>query len=213
MAPCGDLAVSLGSSVGVSLAVTSPILFHGPGAQNEALAGPGVLLGLYGSGEKGLGVAETREALALVEHPTKSGVLIFGPLDKASPEALDALLKTVEEPPDHLELRLFALEEGLVSPTIRSRCLRRFCSDPRPLDLGTARRWVAWALAGKVGELAEQVLASKSEEPLPSLQQLSAALVEHGGGELFVALWKALRELPEDPTRPEVFSALVAVRR
>lgn len=191
----------------------SPILFHGPGALGVATSVRGEVLGWFGGGEKALSVGEAREALELLEHPSKRGVLLFGPLDKATPEALDALLKTVEEPPAHVELRLFALEEGQVSATIRSRCLRQFCPESKSTELGEARQWIEWALAGKIGELAEKVLASKSEEPLPSAAALARALVTLGQGEDFVILWRALRTLPVEPTRPEVFTALASLRR
>jgi len=196
---------------GQVLSVATPILFHGPGALAQASSIQGHVLGWFGA--KGLTVAEAREALTLLEHPAARGVLLLGPLDQASREALDALLKTVEEPPEHVELRLFALEEGLVPATIRSRCLRQFCSEGRALDPGQARELIEWALAGKVGELAERVLNTKSEEPLPSLESLARALVGLATGEPFHALWKALRGLPAEPTRPELFTALTALRR
>ncbi len=189
----------------------TPILYHGPGALKVASEKPGNMLGWMGA--SGLTVGETRELLALLQHPRKRGVLLLGPLDEGTKEALDALLKTLEEPPEHIELRLFAGEEGRVPATIRSRCVRYFCGLPRGTPSSSDRRLLAWAVAGRVGELAEVLLQSKVAEPLPSLEVLAAGLLEHGEASDFVRLWSALRVLPRDYTRVEVFAALTALRR
>lgn len=193
-----------------SQVLRTPILFHGPGALAIASNVQGDMLGWYGA--KGLGVAECREVLRLIEQPKARGVLLLGPLEQASKEALDGLLKTLEEPPDHVEFRLFALEEGLLPATVRSRCLRQFCPEQKALETSGARELLTWALEGKVGELAQRVLHSKSEEPLPTLEVLARALVGMAVGEPLVRLWRALRELPAEFTRPELFVALTVLR-
>lgn len=47
--------------------------------------------------------------------------LFLHDLERWSPEAANTLLKTLEEPPPHARLILFALDESAVLPTIRSR--------------------------------------------------------------------------------------------
>ncbi|MBI4032615.1 hypothetical protein HY374_02825 [Candidatus Berkelbacteria bacterium] len=69
-------------------------------------------------------VDELRRVLGRVHlKPNQSastGVFLLG-LDHWSPEAANTLLKTLEEPPAHALLVLFARDESAVLPTIRSR--------------------------------------------------------------------------------------------
>lgn len=51
-------------------------------------------------------------------------VFILEEADRLSPEAGDALLKLLEEPPEGVVLVLTALEEEALLPTVRSRCVR-----------------------------------------------------------------------------------------
>ena len=72
------------------------------------------------------GVEDIREAIveAVDYKPTfaKYRVFIIDEVHDLSSKAFDALLKTVEEPPEHVILILATTEYSKVPPTIRSRC-------------------------------------------------------------------------------------------
>ena len=80
----------------------TPILFHGPLGRDEAVSKASKVGRRVSNpvGDKGLKVADSRK---IVEISGSSGVgdkppsVVVGPLDKATPEASDALLKTLED--------------------------------------------------------------------------------------------------------------------
>jgi DNA polymerase-3 subunit delta' len=86
--------------------------------------------------------------------------------DELSKEAANALLKTLEEPPDRALLMLIANSPGKLLPTIRSRCQRL---DLRPLT--------------------EDVLAAELTQHLPRMVEPDRiALAKLAGGSLGAAL-------------------------
>ena len=77
-----------------------------------------------------IGIQEVREVLRQVSLKPFEGsriVVIFDGVESLSDEAANALLKTLEEPPDQVALLLLTANEDAILPTIRSRC--------RPLSL------------------------------------------------------------------------------
>tara|TARA_Y100000310_G_scaffold304676_1_gene344052 strand:- start:2500 stop:3129 length:630 start_codon:yes stop_codon:yes gene_type:complete len=111
----------------------TPLLFHGPGAREAALSAAHLAGRLVSDpvGDEGLKVDEARQIVALANS---SGIgdrppcLVIGPLDSASPEASDALLKTLEDLSDApMRLFLWASYMGEVTPTIRSRTHHEWC--------------------------------------------------------------------------------------
>lgn len=69
-------------------------------------------------------VLAIERAIALQPYEGRYRVFIFEGAERLSPEAANALLKTLEEPPAHVLLLLTATEEDALLPTIRSRCQR-----------------------------------------------------------------------------------------
>ena len=115
----------------------SAYLFHGPKARESAIryseSKGRPLLPPIGTG--GLGVKASREIseiLSSIPIGTSLGMIVIGPMDDASSEASDALLKTFEEFDSRYVCPvLWAADEGGVPATIRSRCLRVWCpADP-----------------------------------------------------------------------------------
>jgi DNA polymerase III subunit delta' len=108
--------------------------------------------------------------LALRRFEGRRRFVIFDPADAMNPQAQNALLKTLEEPPDDTTLVLLAGSPDSLLPTIRSRCLRVAFS-PIPDERVAARLLaegrspeearLAVALAG--GSLG-RALALKAEE-------------------------------------------------
>ena len=109
------------------MTITSVHLFHGPNAENAALEAAesyGKILAVLGS-EKGVRKNDSREMIALHNAPPASdsfGSVVIGPMDLATVEASDSLLKVVEEPCAYVKPFLWANDLGEVSKTIRSRC-------------------------------------------------------------------------------------------
>jgi hypothetical protein len=116
----------------------STYIFHGPGAFEAAVShaeswGRQLCPPLGGSGVR---KDDSRTFAALHRNPPVSdqaGCVIIGPMDAATDEASDALLKMVEEPnPDAMPI-LWAADLGGVRPTIRSRCHAEWC--PGAVDI------------------------------------------------------------------------------
>lgn len=102
-------------------------LYYGDSAEDAALDAAerhGKILMVLGS-EKGVRKDDAREMLALHNTPPVSdalGSVVIGPMDLATVDASDALLKIVEEPSTLTQPFLWAHDLGQVSKTIRSRC-------------------------------------------------------------------------------------------
>jgi DNA polymerase III subunit delta' len=99
--------------------------------------------------------------LALSPHEGRRRVCVISRFERATTEAANALLKTLEEPPRHVVLILTASDASLLLPTIVSRCqLLPLRSVPRPtveaalrerLDDEAMVQLVAALAGGRVG--------------------------------------------------------------
>lgn len=102
-------------------------LYYGDSAEDAALEAAeqyGKILAVLGS-EKGVRKDDAREMLGIHLAPPVSdslGSVVLGPMDLATVDASDALLKIVEEPSKLTKPFLWANDLGQVSKTIRSRC-------------------------------------------------------------------------------------------
>ncbi len=67
-------------------------------------------------------VRDLQRELSLSPLEARSRVAILDDFERATPEAMNALLKTLEEPPSNVVLILIAPEAELLLPTIVSRC-------------------------------------------------------------------------------------------
>ena len=144
-------------------------------AQVSAGAHPGLLILKRGLNPKtGNLMTETsvnviREAMEFFGLTSGAGgwrVAMVDTADELSKEAANALLKTLEEPPDRAMLMLIANSPGRLLPTIRSRCQR--------LDLRS---------------LPDDVLAAELAQHLPKMNEADrVALAKLSGGSLGAAL-------------------------
>jgi len=83
--------------------------------------------GPEGESRTGIAVDQMREVertVALNPYEGRTRVIIIDPADLLTPEAQNAFLKTLEEPPPHVALILVATREERLLPTVRSRCRR-----------------------------------------------------------------------------------------
>ena len=67
-------------------------------------------------------IREMQDTVGLTPHSGRWRVVIIGDAERLNEEASNCLLKTLEEPPGHTVLMLLASDEGLVLPTVASRC-------------------------------------------------------------------------------------------
>lgn len=112
----------------------SALLFHGPGAREDALLcaeQTGRLLA-EPLGDNGLTAEEVRAAVRLLNSAvigSRIGVVLLGPVDAMrSAKAPDVLLKTLEDhDPKAVQPILWAWDAGDVRGTVRSRCLQVWC--------------------------------------------------------------------------------------
>ncbi len=113
-------------------------------------------------------------------------VVIVDAADELNPNAANALLKALEEPPAHASLLLIAHQPSRLLPTIRSRCRELRLAPLAPPDLTRA--------------LAQAGVSA----PSPALAELSGgsvgaaiALEQGGGDEIYASLVQIFQGLPK----------------
>lgn len=208
--------------------MNSTVLFYGPGAREKAVSEAhrqGRLMvppigddGLRVSMHPKTKVPGARDALKVLSTPPPGlqiGFVVIGPMDLATKEASDALLKTVEEPLDLCRIILWAHDVGSVSPTIRSRCLAEWVSSTEvkedddlegdgytAVDAALNRRF--WLLPSLVGKYTKEKRASEF------LGAVASAVVGRGTEEA-LTLWERVRKVAKyrNPSHLEIVAALL----
>lgn len=131
-------------------------------------------------------IDEVREAIDWIAQTSSRGrakVLVLHPAEAMNPQAANALLKTLEEPPGQARLMLGTADAARLLPTLRSRCQRLRLAAP---DADAAGAWL-----GQQGVAdAEVLLAGAGGAPLDA--QALAALGVDGAG--WLALPRAVLE-------------------
>jgi hypothetical protein len=194
-------------------------LFHGPGSDAAALAAAEsygrLIIPPLGSG-CGPRKEDARTVASLYRRPPASdrrGCIVIGPMDLATDEAADALLKMVEEPnPDAMPF-LWASDAGSVRPTIRSRCIEEWCpGEAAPSHSDTGGLTAGLLLTPPVcsREVYDLLLAKGTDFPA-LVESLAAELspdIEAGiPGAL--ELWDRIRETLGRESRASVAAALI----
>lgn len=199
----------------------SCILFHGPSARQEALnyaVGAGRLVAPP-IGDDGLKIEEVRAAIdLLISTPVgmATGIVVIGPMDRiVSLKASDGLLKLIEEHHDEVQPVLWAFDIGGVSPTIRSRCLDRWCpqveGDEDDELEGDGRALVRASLEGQLWLIPG--LVKKNDKKLGDLLGIAADAIIADWSADSMVLWERVRvtAMHKNPTPIEVVSAFLPV--
>ena len=118
-------------------------------------------------------VRELTEFTQLSTHRHRAKIAVIAPAEAMNPPAANALLKTLEEPPDNTYLMLVSHQPGRLAPTIVSRCRRLPVAAP---DASVAAAWLA---AHGVAD-ADRVLAQAGGAPLLALELADPALQREG---------------------------------
>ena len=107
-------------------------------------------------------IEQSREAikfLSLRLESKQSRVVIIDEAEKLNPQAANALLKSIEEPPEGSYFILVANSSSSILPTIRSRSQAMRFSPLKPEELKQVIQVEDWVVASAQGsvELAEQI--------------------------------------------------------
>jgi DNA polymerase-3 subunit delta' len=84
-------------------------------------------------------IRDITQKIALKPYDSRYRIALFADFDAARPQAQDALLKTLEEPPEHAVLILMAPGTENIMPTITSRCQ---IIPLRPVDTLTIQKFL-----------------------------------------------------------------------
>src|SRR5262249_23432426 len=124
-------------------------------------------------------IREIRDRVALRPARGRMKVYIIDEAHMLTKEASNAVLKTLEEPPDHVVFVLCTTELGAMLPTIRSRCQRFASQRPGLADIVTVLRRIATAetivIDDAAVELVARAAAGSFRDGVTILDQLSTA--------------------------------------
>ncbi len=165
--------------------------------QVRALTHPGIFLLRRGWDEKRkdlktqITIDETRKLKGFFNLSSTDGgrrVVIIDDADEMNPNAANALLKVLEEPPQGAVMFLISHQPFRLLPTIRSRCrvLRLQPLGPRDLDQALM------AAGGQAAESSATALAELAGGSVGAAMQLTS----HNGLALYGEITALLRDLP-----------------
>ena len=149
---------------------------------------------------KQISVAQIRglaDFFGMTAHQGGRRVIVIHPAESMNPNAANALLKSLEEPPPGLLFILVSNKPQQLLPTILSRCLAFALPAP---DIASATRW----LAGQGVKNPAEVLAASGFAPLQALQ-----LDEQLGGPERAMMLRAVRQ----PATLDAFALAEALQK
>ena len=124
-------------------------------------------------------IREIRDRVALRPVHGRKKVYIVDEAHMLTKEASNAVLKTLEEPPDHVVFVLCTTEMGAMLPTIRSRCQRFAFFRPGLPDISTLIHRIAAAEAIEIDASAVSLVARAASgsfrDAVSALDQLATA--------------------------------------
>lgn len=115
------------------------------------------------------------DKLVLSSHYGGAKVVVFDPVDALNVAGVNALLKTIEEPPQATYLLLVSERPMSLAATLRSRCQRLRMTPPSESD---ALAWLKAELPDTDETLRAQALARAQGAPLRALASLQSGLME-----------------------------------
>jgi DNA polymerase-3 subunit gamma/tau len=124
-------------------------------------------------------IREIRDRVALRPARGRMKVYIVDEAHMLTKEASNAVLKTLEEPPDHVVFVLCTTELQAMLPTIRSRCQRFVFQRPGLAEISEVLRRIATAEGIEIDDAAVQLVARAAggsfRDGVTILDQLSTA--------------------------------------
>lgn len=113
------------------------------------------------------------ERLGLSSHYGQSRVVVIDPADALNTNGVNAVLKTVEEPPPGIHIVLISERPMALAPTMRSRCQRL------SLPLPAVEEAEAWLRSRMPGVDVVQALREAGGAPLTALEVREEGTAEH----------------------------------
>ena len=146
------------------------------------------------------GVANIREIIDSVHYRAASArykVYIIDEVHMLSPGAFNALLKTLEEPPEHVKFIFATTEIRKVPVTVLSRCQRFDLRRIEPEVMIAMLRRIADAEAAKIDDDALALITRAAEGSARDAQSLLDQAISHGTGETTVDQVRAMLGLAD----------------
>src|SRR6185436_11625904 len=124
-------------------------------------------------------IREIRERVALTPVEGRYKVYILDEAHSLTTDASNALLKTLEEPPEHVVFVLCTTEPHRLLDTIKGRCQAFAFTRPGLDELDTVLRWVAKGEGIEIEDAALDLVAragrGSSRDAISVLDQLATA--------------------------------------
>ena len=129
-------------------------------------------------------VRDLRETVRYAPAQGKFKIYIIDEVHMLSPQAFNALLKTLEEPPAHVKFVFATTDPQKVLPTIISRC-QRFDLKPIPPDLIVERlKKIAAEEQIKISGAALECIARLADGGMRDAQSILEQMIAFGGAEI-----------------------------
>ncbi|MCR4427935.1 MAG: DNA polymerase III subunit gamma/tau [Caldiserica bacterium] len=154
-------------------------------------------------------IRELRERVRFAPVQGKYKVYIIDEVHMLTPEAFNALLKTLEEPPEHVVFILCTTEPQKLPPTILSRC-QRFDFRRIPSTLLKERfAQIVEAEGGKIEEAALDMVVHAASGSFRDGESILEQLLAYSGGEIKAEDARELLSLTEDEWLEKLTIALL----
>ena len=118
---------------------------------------------------------ELRQDAYVIPNEAERKVYVIDPADKLNPQAQNALLKVLEEPPKTASFLLVTPNPALLLDTVRSRCVEVNCSDDREEEPPTeqAQELYQQLRKGRPMEICEALLGLEGKREKNTREQLA----------------------------------------
>ncbi|MGC8467008.1 MAG: DNA polymerase III subunit gamma/tau, partial [Acidithiobacillus sp.] len=158
-------------------------------------------------------VDETRELLDNVQYAPTAGrykVYLIDEVHMLSSHSFNALLKTLEEPPDHVKFLLATTDPQKLPVTILSRCLQLQLRRLDPQRIGERLRRIVDAEGVPAEDAALEILARAADGSLRDALSLLDQAIVHGAGRVAA---KAVQDMLGMAAEDVVWSLVTALLR
>jgi DNA polymerase-3 subunit gamma/tau len=159
------------------------------------------------------GIDDARDLIERAAYKPSVGrykVFMIDEAHQLTKDAFNALLKTLEEPPEHLKFVLATTDPEKMLPTVLSRCLQ---FNLRPMAPETVHAHLSQVLQGEgvaADDGALRLLARAARGSMRDALSLTDQAIAYGGGRLEEAAVRAMLGVGDDALPVDLVRALVA---
>ena len=158
------------------------------------------------------GVGDIREIIDSVHYRAASArykIYIIDEVHMLSTNAFNALLKTLEEPPDHVKFIFATTEIRKVPVTVLSRCQRFDLRRIEPEDMIALMRRIADAEGGQISDDALALITRAAEGSARDATSLLDQALSHGAGETTADQVRAMLGLADRSRVMDLFDLIM----